>query len=200
MRTVHFSLILVALIGLALSLSACKGGGAKKDGCSACGGCGGCGGCKDGCGGCDGGCCGCGGCGGAAGKISGSDKAAAMRLYGQFRSWRKANGESQKSKSHGNTMVDWYVSPLADPVFRTGKIAYSAGMSLAKTGKKNGKLAQVWLMEKRPTGYDSGNGDWFYATFNGAGKLQRAGRDQMCIGCHATAANDYVFGYPPKKG
>ena len=195
MRTVHFALVLVALIGLSLSLSACKGGGAKKDGCSACGGCGGC---KDGCGGCKDGCCGgCGGCGGGD-SIDTADKSAAMRLHGKFRSWRKANAKSERSRGHGNSMVDWFVSPLADPVFRTGKSAYGPGMAVAKTGKKDGRLWKVWFMEKRPAGYDAQNGDWFYATFSGAGKLESAGRTEMCIGCHASAENDYVFGYPPK--
>ena len=190
MRTIHFALILVALIGLVLSFSACKGGGAKKDGCSACGGCGGC---EGGCGGC----CGCGGCGSGA-AIDNADKVAAKRLQDQFRSWRRANSKSELSKGHGRSMVDWYVSPMADPVFKTGKIAYSPGMSLAKTGKKDGKLWMVWFMEKRPAGYDAENGDWFYATFSGSGKLVSAGRTENCIGCHAGAQNDYVFGYPPK--
>ena len=53
-----------------------------------------------------------------------------------------------------------------------------------------------FFMEKRAAGYDSGNGDWWYATVDGKGKILNAGKVQSCIECHANADNDYVFGTP----
>ncbi|MHC4972607.1 MAG: cytochrome P460 family protein [Planctomycetota bacterium] len=162
--------------------------------CAACGGCG----CEGGegcaCGGTDG--CGCGGCGcGDAAAISDADARHAMRLYRRYLIWGKANAKRFKSKPH-KLMVTNYVNKIGQDAWKKGSGGYPAGSSIAKEGWKDDQRAMVFFMEKRAAGYDSGNGDWWYATVDGKGKILNAGKVQSCIECHANADNDYVFGTP----
>ncbi|WP_223175394.1 cytochrome P460 family protein, partial [Sulfurimonas gotlandica] len=61
---------------------------------------------------------------------------------------------------------------------------------------KNKKiLVRVVIMEKMYKGYDSQNGDWFYAVTNPKGDdVYEKGRIQHCISCHNLAKEtDYMF-------
>lgn len=55
------------------------------------------------------------------------------------------------------------------------------------------KLAAVTVMYK-VKGYDSANGDWFWAKYDPNFEILAEGKVQGCIGCHSNARdNDYVF-------
>ncbi len=74
------------------------------------------------------------------------------------------------------------------------------------TASRGQYLKAVTVMFKRESGYDSDNGDWFWAKYMPDGSLDKnpkgmplAGRvakgmDQGCIACHkAAAGGDYIF-------
>lgn len=43
-------------------------------------------------------------------------------------------------------------------------------------------------------GYNSGDGDWFWAKYSPDGKADKFGKPQGCIGCHGTrAGNDFIL-------
>ncbi|MHC4960308.1 MAG: cytochrome P460 family protein [Planctomycetota bacterium] len=176
----------------------CTAGGCGEGGCGAACGCGaeacGCGGCGDACGGCAGGCGGC-GCG-AGGAVDANDAKQAALLFGQYRKWSRANNTAFTSKPHGRHKVYDYVNSAARKTFTDGKGAYKPGSVVVKEGWKQGKRSMVWIMEKRPAGYNADNGDWFYATMKADGSVVEAGPIESCIACHANAENDYVFGVP----
>ncbi|MFQ5844265.1 MAG: cytochrome P460 family protein [Planctomycetota bacterium] len=218
MTRAGFGIFVTALVVLALALAGCKGMGGQ-DGCGAgcgchakagCGGCGcggmagcGCGGMAGcGCGGKAGcGCggkagCGCGGCGGCGcgASMSSADKGRAMELFRAHKTWRKMNRTPVKSKPHGGMMIYDYVNSRGQPTFTAGRGTYLTGAAIAKVGLKGGRVAKVWLMEKRRRGYDRSNGDWWYAQLSAAGKVEKAGKLAKCINCHTNARNDYVYG------
>ncbi len=126
--------------------------------------------------------------------MSSSDDKHAKQLFASYKSWRKMTDAPFKSKGHGNMMVHDWVNSRALATFRAKKGSYVPGAALAKTGWKGDTLKKVWLMEKRGSGYDKENGDWWYAQLNAAGKVEKAGKLSGCIDCHAGADNDYVFG------
>jgi hypothetical protein len=210
--------LLAAVVGLLISTTSCSKRRAKdtggcgcgcyaKEGCGG-GGCGaemgGCGGCGGdamaaGCGGCGDKACGCGGCGcgcGGAMKVTEADSRAAMQLFRQYESWKKANAEPFRSKGHKRHMVNDYVNGLGASIFAASNGTYPSHAAMAKEGWKDGKRVVVWLMEKRRPGYDKKHGDWFYATVSPAGEVKNAGKVASCIECHDQADNDYVFGLP----
>ena len=168
--------------------------GCGAEPCAACGGCGCKGGEACGCGGEE--ACGCGGCGcGDAAMISDADARHAMRLYRRYLIWGKANAKRFKSKPH-KLMITNYVNKIGQDSWKKGSGGYPAGSSVAKEGWKDDQRAMVFFMEKRAAGFDADNGDWWYATIDGKGKIVNAGKVQSCIDCHVNASNDYVFGNP----
>ncbi|MHC4819417.1 MAG: cytochrome P460 family protein [Planctomycetota bacterium] len=169
--------------------------GCGAEPCAACGGCGCEGGEACGCGGDE--ACGCGGCGcGDVEMISDADARHAMRLYRRYLIWGKANATRRfKSKPH-KLMITNYVNKIGQDSWKKGSGGYPAGSSVAKEGWKDDQRAMVFFMEKRAAGFDADNGDWWYATVDGKGKILNAGKVQSCIDCHANASNDYVFGTP----
>ncbi|MHC4931586.1 MAG: hypothetical protein ACYTGV_05275, partial [Planctomycetota bacterium] len=128
--------LLAAVVGLLISTTSCskrraKDAGGCGSGCYAkegCGGemagCGGCGGCGDamaaGCGGCGGEACGCGG----AMKVTEADSRAAMQLFRQYETWKKANAEPFRSKGHTRHMVNDYVNGLGASIFAASSGTY----------------------------------------------------------------------------
>lgn len=50
---------------------------------------------------------------------------------------------------------------------------------------------------KKIAGYDADANDWFWASFAADGTVGSAGKVEMCSGCHASAAQDYVLTDPP---
>jgi len=210
MQRFFLGMMFVCAIAALVAVPGCQGDQHGDDGCgcaSACGcGCGAAnagGGCGDGCGcaacgcggGCDGGCGGC-GCGCGAGEaVSGGDAARAMAHFKAYRKWHKANDKAFLSKPHGRHMIHDYVNSVARGTFASGKGNYRPGAVVVKEGWKKGKRSMVWIMEKRRSGYDRENGDWWYAQMNVAGKVSKAGKVQACIDCHDDDdANDYVYG------
>ena len=196
-------------VGLALLALTAGCGTTEKDGgcgCSACG----CGGCADGCGGCGDGCgcgscgdgCGCGGCGGCGcgcgcggGSADASDAKHAQILMKQYLKWTRTNKQQFRSKAHKAMITNW-VNATGVKTFRAGKGTYRVGSVIAKEGWKKGKLALVFFMEKRGSGYDKNHADWWYGTVSAGGKVMNSGKVASCAGCHAGADNDYVFGNP----
>jgi len=200
-KVVYVGLLAVGVALLTLTTACGTMGSNDGCGCSACstgcGGCGGCGGCS-GCGGCadKAGCSGCGGCGGCGGDAAGtSDAKHAMMLVKQHTKWTKTNSKQFRSKPHKAMITNW-VNAIGAKTFRSGKGTFPAGSVIAKEGWKKGKLAMVFLMEKRGAGYDQSNSNWWYATVTAGGKVMNSGRVKGCVGCHSGADNDYVFGNP----
>jgi len=128
------------------------------------------------------------------GPVSDEDARHAMRLFRQYRTWERANAQPYQSVPHGLLLTD-FVNNLARDAWLARR-GYPVGAALAAEGWRKNERAMVWLMEKRPPGYDSEHGDWWYATVEPDGKVRNAGRVATCIDCHATAANDYVHGQP----
>lgn len=60
------------------------------------------------------------------------------------------------------------------------------------------KLDAVTVMY-RSKGFDPEAGDWFWAKYSPAGKIEAAGKVPMCSGCHTAAiGNDWLFTGPVK--
>ncbi len=188
----------------------CGGGGDGGGGCGGCGagcsdgcgaggcgagGCGaGCGGCGDGCG-CGAGCGGCGdGCGG--GGSSAADTRHAKTLVKAYRTFKKTNATAFTSKPHKRHKVHNWVNKIGLKTFTSGKGDYRPGAVVVKEGWSKGKRSWFWIMEKRGAGYDSDNGDWYYAMVSAGGSVKMAGRIGACADCHSNASNDFVFGNP----
>jgi len=183
--------------GAGCAAEACAGGCSACGGEEACGGCSACGGCEA-CGGCS--ACGCGGCGGGGGgEIDAKDAKQALtlfKIYSKSRSWTKTAEEPWLSKQHMRHYVVNFVNGIGKDTYMSGQGTFPVNAAVAKHGTKDGEHKVTWLMQKRKAGYDSENGDWWYAMVSADGMVMAAGRNMACANCHSGADNDYVFGNP----
>jgi hypothetical protein len=66
--------------------------------------------------------------------------------------------------------------------------------SYANDGGRKGDLANLTVMMKRGSGYDLEHGDWEYMMVSPSNEVLGQGCMDMCIGCHAAAADsDWVY-------
>jgi hypothetical protein len=52
----------------------------------------------------------------------------------------------------------------------------------------------LFVMAKRPPGFDADGGDWEYLVVDPGGVVSERGRLALCSRCHAEAPHDHVFG------
>lgn len=58
---------------------------------------------------------------------------------------------------------------------------------------KDKKLKAITVMYK-VSGYNPDDGDWYWAKYSSAGKADKFGKPEGCVGCHGTrAANDFIL-------
>lgn len=92
--------------------------------------------------------------------------------------------------------VDIYLNSTAKTAWESGAHAYPVGALLVKDQFDHavaGRAAGVLVMEKREAGYDPEGGDWRYVVLGLDGGVEREGKIDACLRCHADAAGDHVF-------
>lgn len=130
-------------------------------------------------------------CGGD--PCAGGASAAGVNWSG-WKSWTKVNNDTFVSKGHKKPWVNVYVTDAA--AYKAGGV--SQGFAVVKAihsddGGKPGDVKMLTVMAKMESGYDSENGDWYYAAMSADGsKVMQEGKLPMCIGCH-TGGEDYLF-------
>jgi hypothetical protein len=137
-----------------------------------------------------------------AGKTSAAD-------FADYQGWTKVNTETITgdvtamlgSAHEGNKgFREVYVNAAGEAV-ALGRAAYPfpEGTVVVKesykdSGGSKGALANLTIMAKRESGYDSDNGDWEYIMASPSQSVQMQGKLTMCSDCHAAAFDsDYVF-------
>lgn len=106
----------------------------------------------------------------------------------------KPMGFYQGSEPHG-ALLRTFVNDIAFDAIRAKAGEYPVGSVIVKDNHMpNGKLDGITVMVKRSKGYDPEHGDWFWVKYTPTGKVEMAGKVQMCAACHAQVRNqDYVF-------
>jgi hypothetical protein len=83
-------------------------------------------------------------------------------------SWTKLSTQPFLSKTHGGRFVEVYANDVALEAFKTDDAAFPVGSIVVKTSweTKDGKQTQtagpIFVMEKRPAGFDPDNEDWWF--------------------------------------
>lgn len=99
---------------------------------------------------------------------------------------------------HGTAQI-WYSSNVKDLVSKAS-FTVPEGTTVIKEFdmKSDGTQTGIAVMIKKPAGYDSANGDWYYDMRDMKGNVMAdppAGKIAMCIQCHAgSKATDYLAG------
>jgi len=112
-----------------------------------------------------------------------------LRLLGSF-----------PSRGHGTGM--WDAELRGNEAAQRGLAALLVGADEMPVGsllvqghtQRNVGMHQGWFVrEKRGAGYYAEGGDWDYMVVGSDGRIEKRGKLEHCVRCHAEAEVDYVF-------
>lgn len=120
-------------------------------------------------------------------------------IFSEYKTYTKINDTLKLSSQHGGKYVFTYFNSKGIDSFRNKKFPYSDGSISVKqahgTNDPNSTIDTIYVMKKM-SGFDSANGDWFYAMLDSTGKTKDSGKIPMCMTCHQGAKDkDYIFGF-----
>lgn len=87
-----------------------------------------------------------------------------LTVGADWSTYTKVNRAPFPSPTHGERMVDVYVSPAAVAAYSATDAAIPVGTVLVKTStEKDGSAGPIFVMEKRAAGFSPEHGDWYFA-------------------------------------
>jgi hypothetical protein len=108
-----------------------------------------------------------------------------------YQSWSLWPGKEKLYKGqepHG-ALLTTYVNQLAQDALTNGAARMAPGAIIVKENYgPDSTLMAITVMEK-VQGYDPPHQDWFWAKYQPGGKVEAAGRLDMCSQCHQGAAD-----------
>ncbi|MBW6509026.1 MAG: cytochrome P460 family protein [Desulfuromonadales bacterium] len=118
-----------------------------------------------------------------------------------YQTWSLFPGTQKmyKGQSPHGALITTYVSADVKQAIETGKGKLPDGGFIVKENyMPDGTLDAITIMY-RVKGYNPDGGDWFWAKYGSGGRVDAAGKEAMCVGCHAAVKdNDWVFVGPIK--
>lgn len=128
-----------------------------------------------------------------------------------FRSWSQHAKSPYLSATHGARFVNNYANAVAKDYGKLKKRErHPVGSVLAKdsfTVTKDGNIypGALFIMEKKPAGFNKSSADWQYrmilpdGSLFGSTKGENAENVKFCIACHAQKSDwDHIFHVPEK--
>jgi hypothetical protein len=112
-----------------------------------------------------------------------------------YRSWPLFPGRDELysgTEPHG-MLLTTYVNRIAHEALTNGAGALPAGAILVKENYMPDSTFDASTVMHKVPGYDTQNGDWFWAKYDANGVAAEAGRAPMCQQCHASAPRDYIM-------
>jgi Cytochrome P460 len=92
-----------------------------------------------------------------------------LAVGADYASYVKMNTSPVSSETHGGRLVDTYVNAIGAAAYLDADAEMPAGTVIVKTsvetkdGASTGEAGPIFVMEKRPAGFDPEHGDWAYA-------------------------------------
>lgn len=93
---------------------------------------------------------------------------APLDVGANYASWTKLSSQPFLSKTHGGRFVEVYVNDVGLEAFKSDDGAFPVGSIVVKTswetrdGKPTTTAGPVFIMEKKPAGFDPDNEDWWF--------------------------------------
>ena len=101
------------------------------------------------------------------------------------------------SKGHagGRWEADVYASANGGDTLRADRGTVAVGTRFVEEHFERGDAGAgpLFMMEKRPAGFDAAHGDWRYVAVGAGGEVAGDGIMESCAGCHGDAPHDHLF-------
>lgn len=102
-------------------------------------------------------------------------------------------GKLYEGKPPHGAFLTTYLNGTAERSIRANRSMADGAIIVKENYNPQQELAAVTVMYKIK-GYHRAAGDWFWAKYGPDGSVQKAGKVDGCINCHAAKrANDYIF-------
>jgi hypothetical protein len=128
-------------------------------------------------------------------------EATGLAVLGDFHS-QMTRVTTGRIPSRGHAGGRWTAEVYADTPASAALLRAEGGASVVPAGTKfteehfergDAGAGPIFLMEKRPPGFDPRNGDWRYAAVSSRGELVNDGPIESCAACHSDAPGDHLF-------
>lgn len=92
-----------------------------------------------------------------------------LEVGADYASYVKMNTAPVSSETHGGRLVDTYVNAVGAAAYLDDDAELPVGTVIVKTsqevrsGQPTGEAGPIFVMEKKPAGFDPDHGDWSYA-------------------------------------
>ncbi len=118
--------------------------------------------------------------------------------FGRWREWTPVTPDPVVSPGHSANWVGISVDERAEATYLAAGSPYPECAMIVKpvyTDETGQHVRKLTVMVKMPAGYDTANGDWWYASYDASGtRMGENGKLPTCIVCHKRAAEiDYLF-------
>jgi hypothetical protein len=115
-----------------------------------------------------------------------------------YKSYTPMSASLFKSESHQKRLVMIYANGVGLEAYKAKAGPMPEGTVIVKenfedAGGKPGKLLELSVMQKLAKGASPATGDWYFATLNSAGKLDKE-NPKECAECHSFSPTDYIYG------
>jgi len=107
--------------------------------------------------------------------------------YTSWPLWPGKQKYYQGQEPHGALLIT-YVNSLAQDALTNGASQLPAGAIVVKENYGPDRTLMGATVMEKVDGYDSAHGNWFWAKYAPDGKVEMAGRIDMCYACHEGAA------------
>jgi len=119
-----------------------------------------------------------------------------------YKTWPKFPGKGELYKGvepHG-MLLTTYVNQLALDAITNGAATLPSGSILVKENYMPDSTYAAATVMYKVAGYDTANGDWYWAKYMADGSVEASGRVAMCAQCHgANKQRDFLMtALPPR--
>jgi hypothetical protein len=123
----------------------------------------------------------------------------ASPIPADFRTWARVN-EGSRFVSLGHAGGRWEADVYADANGASALSRAAAGHAPAGSRfveehyeRGDAGAGPIFMMEKRPPGFDPAHGDWRYVAVGAGGDVAGDGAIPGCVACHDEAPGDHLF-------
>lgn len=112
--------------------------------------------------------------------------------FKRWPAWPDYEGLRPGQSPHGRFHRIYISQPLADALPVAANVAPPGSIIIKENYDPDRKVSGYTIMAK-VAGYNPDAGDWFWAAYGPDGAVMAEGKPEMCIGCHAASASDFVL-------
>ena len=113
--------------------------------------------------------------------------------YTQWDLWPGKGRMYPGTQPHGDFLTT-YINETGRFDLKNGKGSFSEGTIIVKENYGSDRGISALSVMYKIAGFNASAGDWFWAKYDGSGKVLASGRAEACIKCHeAKKDNDYMY-------